>query len=122
MKSVLCIDPNQSSSMLVAIQLIMEGVQCVTVRSAEDAILLLDEISFDLFALNEELFDPHLRCFCRDLYEKAGEIPIIIYSGKKFVKDLCEGAAPSDAMYLARPLQGGLIPSIKEILYAECNP
>jgi DNA-binding response OmpR family regulator len=108
--------------MLVAIQLIMEGVQCVTVRSAEDAILLLDEISFDLFALNEELFDPQLHCFCRDLYERAGETPIVIYSGKEFVKDLCEGAAPSDAMYLARPLQGGLIPNIKEILYAECNP
>jgi DNA-binding response OmpR family regulator len=119
MKCVLCIDPNQSSSMLVAIQLIMEGVQCVAVQSAEDAMPMLVEISFDLFVVNEELSDSHLLSYCRELYERAGEIPIVFYSGKDFVKDSTEGVALGDLLYLARPLQGGLIPNIKEILYAE---
>lgn len=119
---ILCVDDDPDACEMLTALLVAYGISATCVESGPEALLAINEKSFDLYVLDGWL--PYLDGFelCRQIRQVDAKTPIVFYSGAAYDADRQKGMAAGANAYIAKPNVEGLISTMSSLLDAVNTP
>jgi DNA-binding response OmpR family regulator len=114
---VLCVDENDDSRAMLITLLRLELLEAKAVRTAVQALSLIQTERFDLYLLDARL--PGLDGFdlCRRVRKSDPHTPILFFSGAAYEADKRKGIEAGANAYLIKPDIYGLVATIRHLFF-----
>lgn len=119
-RSVLCVEDDEETCLLICNLLGLIDCDVTTVQSVGDALDKLKDGKYELYLLDNWLPGGSGIDLCRKIRETDSETPVIFYSGAAYDSDKAEALAAGAQVYLVKPADISLlVPRIRELLHLE---
>lgn len=116
---ILCVDDDDDTCFMLTTLLEQENFDTKSVRTINEALLLTQSVSFDLFVIDNRFPDGRGPDLCRMLKELFPRTPLIVFSGDGYKSD-CDEALQAGAIALVnKPDVDVLVETVHRILSAE---
>jgi DNA-binding response OmpR family regulator len=104
------------TSEMIRQSLLKEGVECVCVGTASDALELNKKQRFDLYILDASLPDASGFDLCRQLKTETQETPIIIFDGRSTRSDTAEKRISGETILVVKLAVEEMMPTVRRLL------
>ncbi|MFN2514695.1 MAG: response regulator transcription factor [Pyrinomonadaceae bacterium] len=115
---VLCVDDDADACEMLSVLLKHSNIEALCVRSAGDALRMIQAQHFDLFLLDVVLPDLDGFELCRRIRAFDSLTPILFYSGAAYDTDKQDGIEAGANAYLIKPNVDGLVETIMHFVNA----
>ena len=114
-RRVLCVDNDVDTLFMLAQLLLREGFAVSTAESAEDALKLSQENSFDLYILDTWLPRESGISLCLKIREFDSISPIVVYSGAATLNDMVQAIGAGATHFVPKPYVEELLEMVRKL-------
>jgi two-component system phosphate regulon response regulator OmpR len=100
---ILCVDDHADTNDLVSITLSMDGYRVSSAKSANEAMILINNQPFDVYIIDVQMPNINGLELCRRIRANDEDVPIIIYSAAAYEADKTAGYDAGATRYLVKP-------------------
>jgi CheY-like chemotaxis protein len=104
-KHILCIDDNLDTVEILGLSLGSAGYRVTTAVDIADALILVNNLVFDLIVLDGAFPDGDGFYACAEIRKHTPETPIVFLSALAFKSDIEAGIAAGAKAYLVKPVE-----------------
>ena len=116
---ILCVDDDDDTCFMLTTLLEQENYETKSANTINDALLLANSVSFDLFVIDNRFPDGRGPDLCRTFKELFPRTPLIVFSGDGYESD-CDEALQAGAIALVnKPDVDVLVQTVHRVLSAD---
>ena len=115
-RRILCVEDDENTCELLTAMLGLSDLEAVGVRTAAEALRLMEGERFSLYIINRLLPDVGGLSFCEQIRRVDKTTPIVFFTGKVLEADRQAGLLAGADAYVVKPNTSELIPTVKRLL------
>ena len=113
---ILCVEDDEDTRELLTTLLGFSDLKAVAVRTAAEALRLMEGERFSLYVIDGQLPDAGGFSFCEQIRRVDKTTPVVFFTGKALEADREAGLLAGANAYVVKPDAGALIPTVKRLL------
>ena len=118
---ILCVEDDEDTRELLTTLLGFSDLKAVAVRTAAEALRLMEAERFSLYVIDGQLPDAGGLSFCEQIRRVDKTTPVVFFTGKALEADREAGLLAGADAYVVKPDSSELIPTIKHLLSADAG-
>jgi CheY-like chemotaxis protein len=118
---ILCVEDDEDMRELLTTLLGFSDLKAVAVRTAAEALRLMEAERFSLYVIDGQLPDAGGLSFCEQIRRVDKTTPVVFFTGKALEADREAGMLAGANAYVVKPDSSELIPTIKHLLSADAG-
>jgi CheY-like chemotaxis protein len=118
---ILCVEDDEDTRELLITLLGFSDLKAVAVRTAAEALRLMEAERFSLYVIDGQLPDAGGLSFCEQIRRVDKTTPVVFFTGKALEADREAGLLAGANAYVVKPDSSELIPTIKHLLSADAG-